>query len=161
MSMADYGPRLVVATDQQASASEVAATVLVSPYYAVSDADMSKALVPRAPMPAAHPRDCDVVAHNAQSLVPSDGTGRSVARLEREGEARNQSVDITVQGTQVQVGKRVYGNYRAEVEVTAGKENVSIRKSSSLTTALSCCDSTRCTSATPIDELSKSCMLLL
>ena len=124
MSMADYGPRLVVATDQQASASEVAATVLVSPYYAVSDADMSKALVPRAPMPAAHPRDCDVVAHNAQSLVPSDGTGRSVARLEREGEAGNQSVDITVQGTQVQVGKRVYGNYRAKVEVTGERKRV-------------------------------------
>ena len=121
--MADYGPRLVVVNDQEARASEVAATVLVSPYHAVSDADMSKALVPRAPMPAAH-RDRDVVAHNAPSLVPLEGTGRSVARLEREGEAGNQSADITVQATQVQKGNVVVGNIRAEVEVVGERKVV-------------------------------------
>ena len=107
-----------------------------TPNASASDAQISKALVPRSPLPIGiastnggtnDERSVVPYASEGTQVAPAskNGTGQvqTVARLERIGEASKQVAAVKVQGAQVQVGNVAVGLIRAE-EMVAEERKV-------------------------------------
>ena len=126
------------------SPSRVPNSASDTPNASASDAQISKVLVPRSPLPIAiastnggtnDERSVVPYAGEGTQVVPASTNGagqeQTVARLERSGETSKQVAAVHVQGAQVQVGNAAVGVIRKE-EMVAEERKV-VRQAIELT----------------------------